>query len=105
MAMTGRYLIFPIISHNFQLTEAFHPVIRYIDDSFVIELDIENYTIDKNNVYMIVYSPNSLKPNTYVLSRFVPLIDDKQLVVNLGSFKVTHFGCCLEIIILVCWVL
>ena len=40
---------------------------------------------------MIVYSPNALKPNTYVLSRYVPLMqDEKKLVINLGTFKVTN---------------
>src|SRR5690606_32902861 len=41
-----------------QKTEALIPVIRYIGDSFVVELDIEGHSIEANTTLLLVYSPN-----------------------------------------------
>ena len=88
----GRYCYFLQVLIIVQLQEAMHPVIRYVQDAFVIELDTENYTISTKNVFVLVYSP-SLAQNRYVLTRFTPkLVDDgKKIQATLGFFKTSGY--------------
>lgn len=42
-----------------QNSQPFVPVIRTIGDSFALEVDVTNQTIEEDNIHLLVYSPVS----------------------------------------------
>jgi hypothetical protein len=72
-----------------QNDEALVPVIRTIEDSFVIEIEVgENFQL--TNAYLMVYCPSTIESSPeYLLTRYPLTYSDGRLIVTiLPSFKV-----------------
>lgn len=72
--------------HDWQLKEALVPVIRTVDDSFVIEVDLVNPSLDPNNIFFLLYSPT--ESGKYMLSRHLPGED----LLRFMDITVSQFG-------------
>jgi len=74
--------------HDFQSLQALTPVIRTIGDSFVVEVDIGDSTIEEGGAYLLVYGPSLSGGSKSVLSRYTPSLRGTRLRVSqLPSFK------------------
>eukprot|EP01119_Soliformovum_irregulare_P020831 TRINITY_DN6809_c0_g1_i1.p1 TRINITY_DN6809_c0_g1~~TRINITY_DN6809_c0_g1_i1.p1 ORF type:complete len:2064 (+),score=697.75 TRINITY_DN6809_c0_g1_i1:71-6262(+) len=58
--------------HDWQASEALVPVIRTVDDTFAIEIDVGDVALDDYRTFCLVYMPSRLS-NEYMLTRLVPV--------------------------------
>jgi len=74
--------------HDFQSLQALTPVVRTIGDSFVVEVDISEATVEEGGAYLLVYGPSLSGGSKSVLSRYTPSLRGTRLRVSqLPSFK------------------
>eukprot|EP01117_Protostelium_nocturnum_P000558 TRINITY_DN1062_c0_g1_i1.p1 TRINITY_DN1062_c0_g1~~TRINITY_DN1062_c0_g1_i1.p1 ORF type:complete len:1929 (+),score=827.64 TRINITY_DN1062_c0_g1_i1:180-5966(+) len=74
--------------HDFQSLQALTPVIRTIGDSFVVEVDIGDATLEEGGAFLLVYGPSLSGGSKSVLSRYTPSLRGTRLRVSqLPSFK------------------